>query len=173
MTGCKKRALNIIINSEKGFSLVEISITLAILAILSYAAVTELTTSSSMVKEKSLAQKIISDVRYAQEMALSYRKEVKFNISIENDSYSLKWLDDSYLKTPIGEQDFIFTVNNSEFSGMNFTDSGFSAGMLSFDSNGKPKNNGSLLTAATTLVTLNNSISIKIVPGTGSCFIQD
>ena len=173
MADIQARKIKLNIKSENGFSIIELSFVLAILAILSYVAVSELTTSSSLIKEKSLAQKIMSDVRYAQEMALSHRQEVRFDVNADNNSYSLKWADNTCLKTPIGEQDFIFNLGSSEFAGVNITSSGFSAGLLNFDSSGKPENNGSTLSAITTLMTLNGSVVIKIVPGTGLCYIQE
>jgi Tfp pilus assembly protein FimT len=160
-------------DDEQGITIVETVIGFTILAILSYLAIAEFTNSTSAVKESSLAQKIVTDVRYAQEMALNYRQEVKFLVEPDYNQYSLKWQNDTYLTTPIAEQNFIFNINTSKFNGMNITSTGFSNGLLTFNSKGQPLDNGALITMEKTLVLLNNSVSIKIVPSTGACFIQD
>ena len=165
--------LNYLCVSEKGFTLIEIIIGLVLLGILSYVAVVEFSSSSSSLKEKTLAQKIISDVRYAQEMALNHRQEVKFLVEPTNNRYTIRWQDNTYLKTPVGGQNFIFDINTSEFKGINLTSTGFLAGLLIFNSKGQPLNNHDLITSDRTLLSLNNSVFIKIVPGTGSCYIQE
>ena len=127
-----KQKLNYLHHSQKGISFVEIIIVLAVIGILSYVAVVEVTNSTSSLKEKSLAQKIISDVRYAQEMALNHRKGVRFIVEPTNNRYSIKWDDNTYLKTPVREQDFVFDFEASEFNGINLTSTNFSAGLLTF-----------------------------------------
>lgn len=159
-------------SEERGFSLIELAVFIAIIGIISYLVIFGFSTSTGIMKEKSLAEKVVSDVRYAQEMALTHRQEVKFVVEPDYNRYSLKWQDDSYLKTPIAEQDFVVDFATSEFKGVDLTSTGFSAGLLSFNARGQPMNNGTLLSTQTVLMRLNNNTTIKIVPITGACYIE-
>jgi hypothetical protein len=73
----------------------------------------------------------------------------------------------------MGGQNYIVDFDNSDFSGVDLSETKFSAGLLSFNSKGQPFNNGSSLTTETALMVLNDNVVIMMVPGTGRCYIQD
>ena len=160
------------ISSEKGFSFLELIVLIVGIGILALVGMANLSDPGSSLREKALAKKIIADVRYAQEMAITYGQLVQFIVETGPNRYSLKWQDNSYLKTPMAEEDFIVDVSNSYFSGVSITSTGFNLGTLQFNGDGNPLDNGTLLTTATNLLQLNGTTSIQITPGTGRCKIQ-
>ena len=168
-----KKSLQKLSDLERGFSLVELITIIAIIGILSYMALAKFSESNATIKGRTLARKIVSDVRYAQELALSHRQLVKCFIEPAQNRYTLLWGDDSYVQTPMAEKNFIVDFDGSDFDGINLTTTGFSSGLLSFNSKGQPLNNGSLMATELVLMVLNSTITIKVVPGTGRCYIQD
>lgn len=161
-----------LIKCEKGFSFLELIVLLVGIGILALVGMANLSNSNSSLKEKALAKKIIADVRYAQEMAIHYGLLVQFIVETGQNRYSLKWQDNSYLQTPIAEEDFIVDVDDSYFSGVSISSTGFTSGTLQFNGDGNPLDNGTLMTTAKNLLQLNGSTSIQITPGTGRCVIQ-
>ncbi len=158
--------------SEKGFSFLELIVLITGIGILALIGMANLSDSSGSLKEKALAKKIIADIRYAQEMAINYGQLVQFIVETGQNRYSLKWQDNSYLQTPIAEKDFIVDVDDSYFSGVSISSTGFTSGTLQFNGDGNPLDNGTLLTTAKDLLQLNGATSIQITPGTGRCTIQ-
>ena len=161
------------LNREKGFTLVELIVMVTITGILSYMALSEFSSTTTILKERTLAKKVVADARYAQEMALSHRQLVKFYVEQSQNRYSLKWADNTYLKTPMAERDFIVDLDEGDFIGINITTTGFASGLLSFTAEGQPLNNGSPLSTETVLMSLDGEVNVKIVPGTGRCYIED
>lgn len=162
-----------IFNSESGFTIIELIVIIVIVGILSYMAMAEFSESSTIVKERTLARKVVNDIRYAQEMALSHHQLVKCFFEPSENRYSLRWADDSYVQTPAAERDFIVDFDTGDFSGIDLTSTGFTSGLLSFNSNGQPINDGALMTVEIIAMLINSEITIKIIPGTGRCYIQD
>ncbi len=168
-----KKSVQKLFGSETGFTIIELIVIIVIVGILSYMAMAEFSESTSIVKERTMARKVVNDIRYAQEMALSHRKLVKCVIEPSQNRYSLKWADDSYVQTPAAERDFIVYFDSGDYTGVDLTSSGFSSGLLSFNPMGKPLNNGALMTVEIVAMIINSGVIIKIVPGTGHCYIQD
>ena len=160
------------ISSEKGFSFLELIVLIVGIGILALVGMANLSDSGSSLKERALAKKILADVRYAQEMAITYGQLVQFIVETGQNRYSLKWQDNSYLQTPMAEEDFIVDVDDSYFSGVSISSTAFNFGTLQFNGNGNPLDNGTLLTTTTNLLQLNGAITIRITPGTGRCTIQ-
>jgi len=158
--------------TEKGMTQIQLIVAIVLTGILSYMALANFGSSSVVIKRMSLAKKIVADVRYAQEMAMSFRKSVVITVDVQNDSYSIQWQSGGYLKTPIGGRDFIVDIPNSDFVGVDITSTGFTGGQLTFDSSGRPLNGGNPLAAATALAVLDGTTSVKILPVTGRCSIE-
>lgn len=165
-----KNSLNL--QKEDGFSFLELIVLIVGVGILAVIGMANLSSSNSNLKEKALAKKIIADVRYAQEMAINYGQLVQVIVETGQNRYSLKWQDNSYLQTPIAEENFIVDVDDGYFSGVSISSTGFNSGTLQFNGDGNPLDNGTLLTTAKNLLQLNSSTSIQITPGTGRCTIQ-
>jgi prepilin-type N-terminal cleavage/methylation domain-containing protein len=162
-----------LINQEEGFTILELITVIMLVGILSYTAISEFSNSTSSIKEMTFAKKVVADIRYAQEMAISNQKTVKCLIDPSQNRYSLKWENDTHLKTPIAEKDFIVDIDLSNFIGVKITSTNFSSGLLIYDSQGQPFNGDSPLSSETTLMVINKKVTIKIVPGTGRCYIDE
>ena len=159
--------------TEAGFSFIELIVLIASLGILSYMAVSRFAGSSDAVKEATFVRRVISDVRYAQEMALNYRQTVQVVVEPDQNRYYLKWSGGSYLQTPVAFDDFIVDTDDGHYAGVAISSTGFSGGVLEFNSAAMPLNNGSALAGETSLMVLNNNVNIKISPGSGRCYVEE
>lgn len=158
---------------QSGLTLVELIIIMVFIGALTYVAISGFSDSTLSIKAKTLGKKIVADVRYAQESAMSHGQTTDFTVEVAQNRYSLSWQSGGYLKTPIGGQDFIYDIDESDFVGVQILNSGFGAGVLSFDADGTPYDNGDLLNAETVLMRLSGDIYIKVVPETGRCYLQE
>ncbi len=162
-----------ILRKQGGFSFIELIVVIVGVGILSYIALAKFSGSSDAVKEKTFARKVISDIRYAQEMALNYRQTVQVLVEPDQNRYSLRWGGGNYLQTPVAFADFIVDTDDGYYSGVSITSSGFSAGLLEFSPAALPMNGGAALGVETTLMVINNQITIKISPGSGRSYIEE
>ncbi len=160
------------LSDERGVTFLELIILIVVIGILSYLGMANLSNSNESIKESSLAKKVLADVRYAQEMAMSHGQLVKFIVETGQNRYSLKWADNSYLQTPMAEEDFIVDVDDGYFVGVSISSTGFTNGTLKFDAQGTPLNDLATLGVETTLMQLNGSTTLRVIPGTGRCYIQ-
>jgi Tfp pilus assembly protein FimT len=158
---------------QAGHSLVEIVAVIVIIGIISYMAMARLSGTSETVNEKALARKVINDIGYAKEMAVSFRQTVQFVVDPVQNRYWLQWAGGGYLLTPVAEANFIVQADDGYFNTVSITATGFSNGILEFDATGQPFDNGMLLDTETTAVELNGATQVIIIPGTGVGYIGE
>lgn len=158
---------------ENGLTFIELILTVVLISILSYIAIAKISGSSEAIKEKTFAKKVINDIRYAQEMALSNRKSVRFIVDPTQNLYSLQWSQGGYLQTPMALEDFIVDVDNGYYTSVSITSTEFTNGIIEFNAEAQPIDNGLPLAVEKTVLVINGSVTIKIVPGTGRCDIQE
>jgi len=164
---------DITIKNQNGFSLMELIVIVVIVGVLAYFAVANFSDSHSKLQYQSVLKKIISDVRYARELALTEGEESRVYFDQTNNRYYLKWDDGNYVQNPIGGGDFIVQLGEGEFSQVSITSSVFSSGWLEFDTKGTPSNAGTSFSDSQNLVTLNNAKSITITANTGFLQIEN
>ena len=164
---------DITIKNQNGFSLTEVIVIVVIVGVLAYFAVANFGDSYSKLQYESVLKKIVSDVRYARELALTEGEETRVYFDQTNNRYYLKWDNGNYIQNPIGGGDFIVQLGEGEFSKVNITSSVFSAGWLDFDTKGTPSNAGVPFSDNQNLVSLNNAKSITITANTGFLQIEN
>ncbi|MFQ5754110.1 MAG: Tfp pilus assembly protein FimT/FimU [bacterium] len=92
---------------QTGFTLIEVIVIMVILGILSYVVVANMESTHTKLQYESITKKILSDVRYARELALTQGKGSRVHIDVLNNRYYLKWEDGSYIQNPIGGGNFV------------------------------------------------------------------
>jgi len=161
------------IRLERGFTQVQLIAAIVLLGILSYMALVNFSSSSATIRRVGLAKKMVADVRFAQETAMSFHAPVVITVDVDNDSYAIQWQTGEYLKTPMGGQDFVVNIPQSDFVGIDITSTEFSGGQLTFDATGRPMNAGSPITSATVLAVLDGETAVRVLPETGKCTIEE
>ncbi len=161
--------------NQNGFTLIEMTVVIIIVAILSYAVVANFTDSHESLQLNAITLKLASDVRYARDLALTEGRGSRVYIDVSNNQYHLKWDDDSYMVNPMGGGDFVVQLGTpGEFGAVQITDTAFSSGgRLDFGTSGAPKNAGSSFEGELDLVTINNEKKVVITANTGFVRIED
>ena len=160
--------------NQNGFTLIEMTVVIIIVAILSYAVVANFTDSHESLQLNAITLKLASDVRYARDLALTEGMGSRVYIDLSNNQYSLKWDDDSYMLNPMGGGDFVVQLGTpGEFGAVQITATAFSGGRLDFGTSGSPKNAGSSFSGELDLVTINNEKKVVITANTGFVRIED
>ena len=162
---------------KRGFTLIELVMIIVILGILVLTAVPKATTTSS-IKLQAACQKIASDLRYIQEMAMA--QQVRFGISFDtvNESYfgyrvniSTKTID------PQTRNNLDISFNQlNEFKGVDIASTNFN-NKMEFDSIGAPYDGNGVILSSQGIVTLQTmggaySKTVRIEPKTGKVSIQ-
>ena len=111
--------------NQNGFSLIEVIVIVVIVGVLAYFAVANIGDSHSRLQNESVLKKIVSDVRYARELALTEGEGSRVYFDQTNNRYYLKWDNGNYIQDPVGGGDFIVQLGEGEFSQVNITSSAF------------------------------------------------
>lgn len=150
--------------------MIELVLLIVILGILSSLAYNRMTEEASL-RLSVAVRKLITDVRYAQQLAMTQGKRTRFYIDLTNNRYYLKWNDGTYVEDPLGGGDFIVNLGEGEFQKVEITATDFTQGYLEFDLWGSPYASGSLLNSQKVVAILNEGVSIQITPYTGKLVI--
>lgn len=160
--------------NQNGFTLIELTVVIVIVGILSYAVVANYTESHERLQINAITLKIASDVRYARDLALTEGRGSRVYIDLTNNQYYLKWDDESYMQNPMGGGDFVVPLGTpGEFGSVTITGTAFSGGRLDFGTSGSPRNAGNSFSGELILVSLNNEKKIVITANTGFVRIED
>ncbi|MCH8871171.1 type II secretion system protein [candidate division KSB1 bacterium] len=160
--------------NQNGFTLIELTVVIVIVGILSYAVVANWSDSHENLQINAIILKMASDVRYARDLALTEGRGSRVYIDLSNNQYYLKWDDESYMQNPMGGGDFVVQLGTpGEFGSVQITGTAFSGGRLDFGTSGSPKNAGSSFSGELILVTINNEKKVVITANTGFVRIED
>lgn len=144
-----------------------------IVGVLSFIAFASLSNRHTQLEYETVAKRIATDVRFAQQLAMSEGQGTRVYIDVVNNRYYLKWDDGTYVKQPIGNADFIIQFGEGIFSDVSISSTAFSSGRLDFTTTGKPLNAGAAFSGSLTLVTINNAKKIVINANTGFLRIEN
>ena len=160
--------------NQNGFTLIEMTVVIIIVAILSYAVVANFTDSHESLQLNAITLKLASDVRYARDLALTEGMGSRVYIDLTNNQYYLKWDDESYMQNPMGGGDFVVALGRpGEFGSVQITSTAFSGGRLDFGTSGSPRNAGNSFSGELILVSINNEKKIVITANTGFVRIEN
>ena len=157
---------------QRGFSMVELIVVIAVAAILSTIAIMKLNNNSLSVRMKAAAEKMMNDIQYAQELASTTANGVKVIIDPSNNRYLLKWSDDTPVENILGGGPFVVDFNSSNFAGVTIGGSQLDGNTLYFNSMGVPTSGGNELVNETKVVEINGQLIIYITPYTGKLRLE-
>ncbi len=154
-----------LLKESKGFTFVETVIVVIIIATLTGAVGVTVNSVNDDTRLINAAVRALADMRYAQEMAITQRREVDFIVNIGSDNYRAVYNDDgSYVPSPQGNGNLIVQLNQDEYQGVDITSSAFAGQQFSFDAVGRPLRNGSPFGTQESVMWLNSNISVTIYP---------
>lgn len=127
----------------KGFTLVELIVAITFLAVLTGVVTVNLEDINTNTQIHNAATRALSDVRYAQEMAMTHKRRVDVFVNESTDKYEIKWNDTGmHIPSAIDGNDLIVQFGEGEYSEVDIISSGL-GGVLSFNGEGRPAIDGS------------------------------
>ena len=151
------------IRFSRGFTLVELIVVMTVVAILTGAVGVSVNEINSTTRLSNAATRALSDVRFAQEVAINERRPVQFIIAA--NKYKVKYNDTgNYVKSPITGENMEVHFNTGDYTGVEITSAGVSGG-LSFDIDGRPLAGGGTFTDEKSVMFLNSKIHVIICGG--------
>lgn len=146
------------IRNMAGFTLVEMIVTITVVVIMTGVIGVTFTDLNDNVRLSTAANRALSDVRYAQELAISHRRAVDVNISTGNDTYSFRWNDTgTYLPSPYDGEDFIVEFNQGDYDGVDIVSTGIGSG-FTFSATGLP----SISSGPRSIMLLNGQVYVSL-----------
>lgn len=150
----------------KGFTLIELVLIILIVGIISLVAVPRFNLKEA--KVGTLARKIVSDLRYAQNLSIT--KETRHGIIFTTNSYTLFKNDNTATPARDPLKGGNFQVNmNGDFAGVSLS-TGLTGGVVKFNAIGAPLDNNGVLLSSSATITIQASASsstVTIEPNTG------
>ena len=157
---------------REGFSLVELVVVIAVVAILTGAVAVSVDELNGNTRLSNAATRALADIRYASELAMTHRREVDVYVTAGQDRYEIKWHDTgAYVPSPQGGGDLSVTFGSGDYSGITMSTSGL-GGPLSFDSIGAPLISGGAFGNPTSVMLLNSKVHVVVYPSGFVCMEQ-
>ncbi|MBU1998634.1 MAG: GspH/FimT family protein [Candidatus Omnitrophota bacterium] len=130
---------------KKGFTIIEIVMVIVIIGILAAVAIPRFDTFY-FVKLHGAVKKVIQDIRYAQQLAISSHESYNVSFSTASDTYSVTRVSDgSYAPDPFTRGNLVVNfASDPEYSGIDIATANFGgSSVLTFDWKGRPQSAGS------------------------------
>jgi len=159
----------------RGFTLIELVMVIVIVGILAVIAVPRFE-SFYAIKLDGATKKVVSDIRYAQQLAIARHEDYRVVFDVANNNYEVRRVSDgSFATDPFTRADFIVNFNtDAQYKGIRISNTNF-GGTLQFDWQGIPRDgNGTALTSegSISFSYQGNNRTIYITPDTGRVRLQ-
>lgn len=153
---------------SRGFTMIELIMMITIMAFLSIMVVTR-TLQPSQYQKVHAARKMVSDIQYAQVLAMSTARRCGVSFNVGGNSYTVFIGSPATPVTdPVSRTNYIVQYGAGSYSNVNITDANFGGtATLYFDSRGRPYNGSGTALAVDGLVVLNSSTNITVARETG------
>lgn len=162
---------------SKGFTIIELVMVIVIVGILAALAVPRFE-SFYAIKLNGAVKKVVSDIRYVQQLAISRHETYKIIFDTGLDKYEVRRVsDNSFAKDPFSRTDFVVNFNTDpQYKGINLSSAAFGGtAILQFDWQGIPQNGSGTNLSSDGQARLeyhNNSLTIYVTPQTGRARVQ-
>lgn len=154
--------------NERGMSLLETTVVLTIMGIISYTAITRFASSSAQVQAHAAANLLMHDLRFAQQWAVSNSRNTTVAINVQGNRYALLWQDTgAYLIRPTGGGDYVVRFGQGEFPDVELASTELFGGTLTFDANGRPYQGQQPLATSAIVAAFSDNLMIRVTPNTG------
>ncbi|MBN1550796.1 GspH/FimT family protein [bacterium] len=161
-----------ILMNSKGFTIIEVIAVIVIIGIMSNFVRIEVSNTAEKAKLYNAAYEMIADIRYAEEVAINEKREVRFVVQTGSERYYAQYVDTgAYLKNARGENLDVSFGSIPEYSQINITSSDTGSN-LTFMSTGRPNNGSSAFFYDAIVANLNNEIDIYML-GSGLVSFTD
>jgi type II secretory pathway pseudopilin PulG len=155
---------------KKSYTVIELIMVIVIVGILATLSIPRFQ-SFYYLKLNGAMKKVISDIRYAQQLAISRHESYNIIFNTANEAYEVRRVsDNSYATNPFSRGSFIVNfTSDPQYNGIKIDSTSF-GGTLQFDWQGIPRNgSGTALSAESNVVFSyqNNVMTIYITPNTG------
>ena len=133
---------------QGGFTLVELMVVIVILAILAVVVIPQVTGTSSM-KAQSAARLVMSDLEYAQDLAITSQSDITVTFDTSGNFYGVS-NESGPLNHPITKKTYVVDFDTvAGLNGVSLSNASFGAGSsVTFDSLGAPTPDGSVSVSA-------------------------
>ena len=163
---CKPRAI-----SQRGFTFIEVITVIVVIGILAAVAVIKIS-GTSATEVSAATRKVISDIQYAQDLAMTTGNHVKIQFDVQNNSYQLVWGDGTPIPNIMGSGNFVVQYGTGSFPHVVLTGTGLNEGILAFDAIGQPYSNTALIASNQMVVEINSQNSVYITPYSGKVYVE-
>lgn len=151
------------LRSKKGFTLIEIIVVVTAVAVISGVVGVSVKDTNENTILYNAANKALSDLRYAQEVAMTTRREVNFIVNTSTNGYEIRFADTGdYVKDRVFQgQDMVVQLGTGNSSGVSIVSSE-TTNQLSFTAWGEPYIGGSNFSSERSVAFFNSTIHLII-----------
>lgn len=155
---------------QNGYSLVELIVVIAVILILTGTATVSLNDINQNARLSNAAMHALSDIRYAQELAMSTSREVCVFVNAANETYDIKWKDTgTHIPSPVNQtENLSVTFGSNDYKQIEITSSDIPSG-LSFTTLGEPLINNNRFANERSVMFLNDKIHVVVYPSGYTC----
>jgi prepilin-type N-terminal cleavage/methylation domain-containing protein len=161
---------------KNGVTLIELVMVIVMISILAVLAIPRFE-SFYYIKLQGAAKRVISDIRYTQQMALARHEKYKIVFSTGTDSYEVRRVsDNSYATDPFTRANLNVSLSSdAQFQGIDIAATNLTSGTLQFNWQGVPLDVTDSALSADASVRLDYkgySVTVYITPDTGRTRVQ-
>ena len=146
--------------ARQGFTFFEMVVIMGVVAIFTGVVQIEFQEMHRKTRITNAAQRALADLRYAQEMAMTYRRQVNFVVDVANNTYTAAWGGGDVLPSSTGYGDLVVDFDDIQDVSMS---SGIS-NTLSFDATGIPAYGGSEFDEELPVFRINDDMYLCVLP---------